>query len=52
VPFIFAGILLLVLFLMPEGLAGVPNQIMHWREQHPKKSKPTDPVDEVAKRAA
>jgi len=51
VPFIFAGILLLVLFLMPEGLAGVPNQIRHWRDQHPKKTKLAGPVDEVAKRA-
>jgi branched-chain amino acid transport system permease protein len=29
VPFIFAGILLVVLFLMPQGLAGLPGQIRH-----------------------
>jgi ABC-type branched-subunit amino acid transport system permease subunit len=52
VPFIFAGILLLVLFLMPQGLAGLPNQIKRWREEHPRKAKKVDPVDEVAKRAA
>jgi branched-chain amino acid transport system permease protein len=27
VPFIFAGILLIVLFLMPQGLAGLPDQL-------------------------
>jgi branched-chain amino acid transport system permease protein len=27
VPFVFAGILLIVLFLMPQGLAGLPNQL-------------------------
>ena len=52
VPFIFAGILLLVLFLMPQGLAGLPNQIKRWREEHPRKAKKVEPVDEVAKRAA
>jgi branched-chain amino acid transport system permease protein len=30
VPFIFAGILLIVLFLMPQGLAGLPGQIRQW----------------------
>jgi branched-chain amino acid transport system permease protein len=31
VPYIFAGILVLVLFLMPQGLAGLPDQIKTWR---------------------
>jgi branched-chain amino acid transport system permease protein len=30
VPFLFAGILLLVLFFMPRGLAGLPKQIGAW----------------------
>jgi branched-chain amino acid transport system permease protein len=30
VPFIFAGILLIVLFLMPQGLAGLPAQLIGW----------------------
>ena len=30
VPFLFAGILLLVLFFMPRGLAGLPQQIGEW----------------------
>jgi branched-chain amino acid transport system permease protein len=30
VPFIPAGILLIVLFLMPQGLAGLPSQISNW----------------------
>lgn len=30
VPFIFAGILLLVLFFMPRGLAGLPQQMGAW----------------------
>ncbi len=29
-PFLFAGILLLVLFFMPRGLAGLPGQITSW----------------------
>jgi ABC-type branched-subunit amino acid transport system permease subunit len=28
VPFVYAGILLIVLFLMPQGLAGLPGQFM------------------------
>ena len=31
VPFLFAAILLMVLFFMPEGLAGLPEQIKIWR---------------------
>jgi branched-chain amino acid transport system permease protein len=30
VPFIYAGILLIVLFLMPQGLAGLPGQFRRW----------------------
>jgi branched-chain amino acid transport system permease protein len=30
VPYIFAGILVVVLFLMPNGLAGLPDQIKQW----------------------
>jgi len=30
VPFVFAGILLIVLFLMPQGLAGLPEQFRTW----------------------
>jgi branched-chain amino acid transport system permease protein len=30
VPFIYAAILLIVLFLMPEGIVGLPNQIRNW----------------------
>jgi branched-chain amino acid transport system permease protein len=33
VPFIFAGILLIVLFLMPQGLAGLPRQLIVWFNQ-------------------
>ncbi len=33
VPFIFAGILLVVLFLMPQGLAGLPSQFKHWYDR-------------------
>jgi branched-chain amino acid transport system permease protein len=33
VPFIFAGILLIVLFLMPQGLAGLPAQFIHWLDR-------------------
>lgn len=30
VPYIFAGILLIVIFVMPQGLAGLPEQIRSW----------------------
>ena len=30
VPFVYAGILLIVLFLMPQGLAGLPDQLRRW----------------------
>lgn len=30
VPFIYAAILIIVLFLMPQGLVGLPNQIRNW----------------------
>lgn len=30
VPFIFAGVLLVVLYVMPQGLAGLPGQIRLW----------------------
>jgi ABC-type branched-subunit amino acid transport system permease subunit len=30
VPFIFAAILLIVIYLMPEGLAGLPALIIAW----------------------
>jgi branched-chain amino acid transport system permease protein len=33
VPFIFAGVLLLVLYLMPQGLAGLPAQIKSWAQK-------------------
>jgi branched-chain amino acid transport system permease protein len=36
VPFIFAGILLVVLFLMPQGLAGLPGQLISWFTKLPK----------------
>jgi branched-chain amino acid transport system permease protein len=33
VPFVFAGVLLLVLYLMPQGLAGLPAQIKSWAQK-------------------
>lgn len=30
VPYIFAGIMILVIFVMPQGLAGVPGQLRSW----------------------
>ncbi len=36
VPFIYAGILLIVLFLMPQGLAGLPGQIRRWLDRSSK----------------
>jgi len=37
VPFVFSGIMLLVLFVMPDGLAGLPGQIKYWISTHRKK---------------
>ena len=52
VPFVFAGILLIVLFLMPEGLAGLPAQIIRWfrRLRRPKRIIP--PTKEESDRAS
>jgi branched-chain amino acid transport system permease protein len=50
VPFFFAAILLIVLFLMPDGLAGVPNQIMRWFNSR-KKDKLVSSGEEVSKSA-
>jgi branched-chain amino acid transport system permease protein len=36
VPFIFAGIMLLVLYVMPQGLAGLPEQVRNWIINHRK----------------
>ncbi len=33
VPFVFAAILVFVLFAMPDGLAGLPDQIADWRRR-------------------
>jgi branched-chain amino acid transport system permease protein len=41
VPFVFAAILLIVLFLMPQGLAGLPAQVIRWYGCL-KKAKPAD----------
>jgi len=50
VPFIFAGILLIVLFLMPQGLAGLPDQFRQRFARSPKvKSLPAE--EGVSKRA-
>lgn len=51
VPFIFAGILLVVLFLMPQGLAGLPAQIKRWYDRQVK-TRVTASTDEAKKRAA
>jgi branched-chain amino acid transport system permease protein len=50
VPFIFAGILLIVLFLMPQGLAGLPDQ---FRQRFARSSKTISvtPDEGVSKRA-
>jgi branched-chain amino acid transport system permease protein len=49
VPFIFAGILVVVLFLMPQGLAGLPDQISHLLEKRHKVNDAT-PEAKVVKR--
>jgi branched-chain amino acid transport system permease protein len=51
VPFFFAAILLIVLFLMPDGLAGLPNQIMRWYNRQ-KRTKPEISAEEVRKSAS
>jgi branched-chain amino acid transport system permease protein len=33
VPFVFAAILLVVIYLMPEGLAGLPSQVISWTKK-------------------
>jgi branched-chain amino acid transport system permease protein len=33
VPFIFAAVLLIILYLMPQGLAGLPEQIKGWAQR-------------------
>ncbi len=50
VPFVFAGILLIVLFFMPQGLAGLPNQINQWLGRLTK-PKAAAPEEEVRKHA-
>jgi branched-chain amino acid transport system permease protein len=49
VPFIYAAILLIVLFLMPEGIAGLPNQIGNWFRKI--KGDKTIPPEEVINNA-
>jgi branched-chain amino acid transport system permease protein len=51
VPFVYAGILLVVLFLMPQGLAGLPGQIKNWFS-HTEKTPPARGGQEVPKRAS
>ena len=46
VPFLFAAILLFVLFLMPEGLAGLPRQITLWHDKKKKDQLITDSEEE------
>lgn len=36
-PYVYAGVLLIVLFRMPRGLAGVPDQIRSWISRKPPK---------------
>jgi branched-chain amino acid transport system permease protein len=50
VPFVYAGILLVVLFLMPQGLAGLPGQLIR-RFIRPEKGK-IGSVEEERNRAA
>jgi branched-chain amino acid transport system permease protein len=50
VPFVYAGILLIVLFLMPQGLAGLPGQLIQ-RFRRTEKSKVGSAAEE-RKRAA
>jgi branched-chain amino acid transport system permease protein len=50
VPFVYAAILLIVLFLMPQGLAGLPAQL--WQLiRRPAKAKLTTSDDKAGKRA-
>jgi branched-chain amino acid transport system permease protein len=50
VPFIYAGILLIVLFLMPQGLAGLPGQIREWfnRSTKPPSESPEEGIGKSA----
>jgi branched-chain amino acid transport system permease protein len=41
VPFIFAAVLLVVLYLMPRGLAGMPDQLRIWAQRTRKEPKTT-----------
>jgi branched-chain amino acid transport system permease protein len=50
VPFVFAGILLIVLFLMPQGLAGLPDQFRQ-RFSRSSQGKPGEIEEGVHKRA-
>jgi branched-chain amino acid transport system permease protein len=50
VPFIFAGVLLIVLYLLPHGLAGLPEQISGWLRSVRRGNKIT-PDNEVISRA-
>jgi ABC-type branched-subunit amino acid transport system permease subunit len=50
VPFVYAGILLIVLFLMPQGLAGLPGQFKRWFARNAK-TKIALPDEEEPKRA-
>jgi len=51
VPLVYAAILLIVLFFMPEGLAGLPAQIRGWFSRRVK-SRQIQPAEEVGKRAS
>jgi branched-chain amino acid transport system permease protein len=50
VPFVYAGILLIVLFLMPQGLAGLPAQL--WRRFGPPARRKVGGAEEERKRVA
>ena len=51
VPFIFAAILLIMLFFMPQGFAGLPQQIRSWFDRNREKQLPAD-VSEGVDRAS
>jgi branched-chain amino acid transport system permease protein len=50
VPFIFAAVLLLVLYLMPQGLVGLPVQLKNWAQRLRKENK-NNPEEEAINRA-
>jgi branched-chain amino acid transport system permease protein len=50
VPYIYAFVLLVVIFLMPQGLAGLPQQIMAWIKKY-RREKPIIPEPEAINRA-